>query len=1690
MSERFAGRYLLLRPLGRGGMGEVFLARDLTDGAECALKRLTVAPGDLPPDALAREFEALTRVRHPEIVAVHELGWAPDGTPYITMEFVPGLPADRALARGDFAALIFVAARIAHGLEALHAAGVIHGDLKPSNVLVVPGGAAAALPASVRLLDFGLAALLGRDSGGHRGTPGYAAPEVVRGAAPSAASDLYALGATLFTLAAGRPAFEGEDVSAVLRRQQAGAPPAAALEEVGAPAGLITLLLSLLAPAPAERPREAREVRRALERLHPAARRPLAQRLEAVSLVGRERELARLAATTPESRLALVTGEAGAGKSALLDAVAARAALAGQWVTRLSCAGGEGGASTAAALLRRLAAGALADPEADEPADSPLRRALERPEALGERDLDAVAEHAAAWMRAIAERAGLAVVLLDDTERLEPAARALLRRLALHPGASAARWVWAGRPTGAEDERVLVEAGAAVALALGPLDRDGSARLAAARLGEPAPEALAGWLWARAGGHPGLTIELLRSAAAAGAIEELESGLAVDAAALERIEAPASFEASLLARIDALPAGPRAAAAALAMWARPVTAAALVALEPLADAAALEALTAAGVVARDERDHVRLSPPALGERILERLEPAAREALCRRLLDDPALAPAERFRALRSLGDIPAALDAAEAAAAIAPDARLAAEAASAAEGADPTRAAVWHERAAQAKAARGHFADAIPHLERSLALDPSSPARPARWELLARASVHGGRLQDAGRIVDQALAEPLPDEWRARLMAIKSAVMRSTSRLGEARELDQEAMRIAESTGSDATLADVLMNHSAILMTLNRSDEAEAAGALAEQLFRRRGDAAGAIRARIGRAHDLSLLQRYDEAERMYRDALEAARTAGVPVAVEDALAKIAGLAYQSGRWEEGRSLFEQAQRISLERGNPLMAAMSMISLTQADGLTGRPSAIRRGHAALRLARAFIPRYEAYALRSLAVAYRAGGRLPSARGAARRALALARRGGIPGDLEWSLIEHARLLAAAGRWPQVAALCDRALEERVGNGSFGYTVLEIFSARAALRSKGEATAARRLASVETWLEAHPAAQGTAFAEQLRAEMALAQRRIADGVEAARRALAQLAALPAPPDQAMAALDFARLALDGRGDSRAPVGEWLDLAAGLFERLGDHHHRERALALLVRWLRRGALLPTVTTPERNLIESVSRLLNSLPDLRELTRRAMAMAVEQLDAERGVLLLTDSAGLLNPIAEHGTIDATSRSDAVGYSRRVVGRVTEGGGALLIGDAPSDPRSLSESMVDMRLRSIVCVPMFLGGKVVGAVYLDDSRRAGVFSDADRGLLEGFAQLMAVAIENSRAQEEIQRANENLVGENLSLRQEIGARFQAHSIIGTSGVMQRIMAMAARAAMTNTTVLLTGENGTGKELLARVMHHSGKRRLAPFVAVNCGAIPETLLESELFGILPNVATGVRARDGRFVQANGGTLFLDEVGEMPLKQQVALLSAIANREITPVGGGRAIPVDVRLMAATNKDLVKAVGDGSFREDLYYRLNVIQIEVPPLRDRKADIPALAQHFVAHFAEQQERKVPQLSAEFLAALMQSDWPGNVRELQNYVERILAMSPGPVLYPDPLPHDLEGRGTMPRLGHGRKLSDVVSRLERKLVGEALERAHGNQSLAARELGMTEQSIRYKLRKYGLRDRESLRMRKNRR
>jgi Nif-specific regulatory protein len=1731
--ERFAGRYALLQRLGHGGMGEVFLARDLTTGAECALKRLTwgrsravgAAPGIPGAEAggprtlglglMEAEFRLLAGVRHPAVVSVFELGFAPDGGPFFTMEYVPGLPADQVLARGDRAALGFVAVQLALGLEALHDLGIVHGDLKPSNVLVLPGREPDGLPAGVKLLDFGLARLE-RDVGtGHRGTPGFAAPEVVSGQAPAPASDLYGFGATLFVLATGGRPFEAPTVQGILRLQQAGPPAATVLEQSGMPAAFVRLVLRLLSPAPAERGDGMREVRRELERMFPTARLPLAERLRAGRPVGREREFARLEAwiaswtpadaraavpgvptssrgtgargsrpraTAPGARalarvrLQIIMGAEGIGVSSMLDELAARAAISGRGVVRVSGAMPPGAA--ARVLVRRLTGAGGSVPPAAQRLPDRLSTWLEADDApLHEKDVDVLAEVLSARLASAYAGSGTPLVLIDEGERLDAETVALVRRLVMGPEESALRAVWARRGTRSSlgaDDRALCTAGVANVLELGPLRRADMALLVADRLGTPAPESLTDWLWTNAAGHPGLSVELLHHAARAGAIVEDESGLRADPPALGALSVPESFATSRLARWESLPAGARRAATALAGWGRPASLDDVRALDPAADEVALEELLREGLAARDEDGRFALSPPSLAARVLERLEPAARQEVHRAALRTGRLSAAERFDHLREAGEIPDALAAAEAAFSERPDERIAVAAAGLCASSVPAEAARWYERAGNTLVDHARQAASIPMFERALALDPRGDAHHMRRVALARALYWTGDITRQESLIAEALADAPPPAVRLQLLVTAGSALMARGRYEEAQNNLGEALSLGEALGDLRETGSAAMSLAGALTRLERLGEAESCGNRAVAAFRTAHETrlmlrAGGVVAIIARQAG-----RYDEAQSRLGELLGTAHEARERLVLEELLTYRATLLVELGRWRAAREDVSAALQIALEDGRTTNVAHKLTTSAILDGLTGRTREARRhARAAVRMTREAYPSMQAMAWRSLAQANRISGRLVAADRLARRSLAVA---GTPLDeRDWGRLELGRTLLARGRAAEARALLGSAAELEAIT-TLGRAALVLLVARAALRLGDVAAAQKLLVAAESWRADRPLAYLAALESQANAEIALARGVAADASTAAQAALEMFAALPAPGERAMAALDFARLWAGEEADERVPVVRWLEEAAATFQQLGDVRARQSALALLVRQLKRAR--PASGRPARahDLITAVRRLLDSLSDMRELAQVAMRLVVDQLDAERGVLLLANSDdGQMVEMAEHGAVDASTRQTAAGYSRRVVERVARGGGVVLLGDAVSDPASLSESIVDLQLRSILCVPMYVAGRVVGAVYLDDSRRTDAFSDDDRALLEGFAQLMAVAFEKSRGQEEVERANRQLVGENLQLRRQAGVRFQAQNLIATSSEMQRILAVVERVAHSDATVLLTGENGTGKEMIALTLHHTGRRRDRPFVAVNCGAIPETLLESELFGILPRVATGVGGREGRFVQANGGTLFLDEVADMPLLQQVALLRVLATREVTPVGGGPAILVDVRVIAATNRDLAHQVEIGAFREDLYHRLNVIPIEVPPLRERKADIPALATHFAAQFASQQQREAPRLSPELLAALMQSDWPGNVRALQNYIERIMAMNPGPVLHPRPLPRDLEAQPGL-RMPRGRKLASVVEDLERRMISEALERTEGNQSAAAKELGLSEPSLRYKLKKYG--------------
>jgi Nif-specific regulatory protein len=934
--------------------------------------------------------------------------------------------------------------------------------------------------------------------------------------------------------------------------------------------------------------------------------------------------------------------------------------------------------------------------------------------------------------------------------------------------------------------------------------------------------------------------------------------------------------------------------------------------------------------------------------------------------------------------------------------------------------------------------------------------------------------------VLARGLATALPDRERALLLVNEQARRVLDGDLESAEVLALEALTLAERSGDGEVETLAAMSLGSLRRQQGRLEEATRLAERAEAAGERAGYVLGRLRATALRALCATIRGEHQEAERIDREALAVARQRGARLAQQEIASNLGWVLNETGRWAEAREVMEEPCRVALEENWPGLLSFALLNLTLTSALSGHVAGtLPRARAALALARRHQPLWEAFGWRVVAIACRVTGRARHAVRAARRAVHVAKNLAEGSELAWCRYEYGRACVARGDWSGAGAVWELGFHEASPDLNVS-PILAAAAGRAALRAGDLVLAASRLAAAEAWLPRRLAPYVLGHVEQLRAEVLLVRGQAESGVQAAQVALRTFTDLPAPPDVGEAALEFARLAARAGIDARVPVPEWLRLAAASFERLGDHRRRERALALAVDWYRRHGGVATGAKRDRDLLESVTRLLDSQPELDELSRRAMQLAVDQLDAERGVLVLVDeSTGDPRPVVEHGGVDAATRDQALSYSREIVSRVARSGGSLLVGDLRTEPESLSRSMVELGLRSVLCVPMFVTGRVVGAVYLDDSRRAQAFGDAERGLLEGFAHLLAVAIENSRGHERVRRANEQLVGENLSLRREVSRRFQPQNFIGTSHAMQRILALVERAAAVPSTVLITGENGTGKELVARMLHYSGPRAMHPFVAVNCGAIAPTLLESELFGILADVATGVRARAGRFVEAHGGTLFLDEIGDMPPAQQVALLSVLANRRVTPVGGGRPVEVDVRVIAATNRDLVQKIADGSFREDLWYRLNVVPIEMPPLRERKADIPALAQHFAATFAAQQDREVPELSPGLLAVLMQSDWPGNVRELQNYLERLMALNAGRVLPPRPLPHDLErrARGRMPHADRARPLGEQVAELERRQVQSALERHHGNQSEAARELGLTEQSLRYRLRKYAI-------------
>lgn len=381
----------------------------------------------------------------------------------------------------------------------------------------------------------------------------------------------------------------------------------------------------------------------------------------------------------------------------------------------------------------------------------------------------------------------------------------------------------------------------------------------------------------------------------------------------------------------------------------------------------------------------------------------------------------------------------------------------------------------------------------------------------------------------------------------------------------------------------------------------------------------------------------------------------------------------------------------------------------------------------------------------------------------------------------------------------------------------------------------------------------------------------------------------------------------------------------------------------------------------------------------------------------------------------------------------------------------------------------------------QLLGGIFLGTRLSKETYGDGDLELLEAAASQVTTALENRKLYEELKEAQERLHLENIALRQEVVKEYEDGRLIGQSEEVLKILRQAKSVAKSPTNVLIYGETGTGKELVAKTIHYSSPRKDHSFVEVNCTAIPENLVESELFGIEAGVATGVKKHVGFFEQADGGTIFIDEIGDMPLTSQAKILRALQERRFRRVGGTKEISVDVRVIVATNKNLEEEMKVGNFREDLYFRLSVLELHLPPLRSRPEDIPLLVNHFVKKFSQKIDTKIQGFSAKTLKIMAEYDWPGNVRELENEVERAMTLAgDGAIIQPEDLSHKINRVSAnieLPAALRAETLREAVDALETHLIKEALQKYHGNKSEVSRKLGISRLGLQKKLDRLGI-------------
>jgi transcriptional regulator with GAF, ATPase, and Fis domain/tetratricopeptide (TPR) repeat protein len=1610
-------------------------------------RALKIVPRGPHEVTLLDEFEQLARLRHPSLPRVFEVGRTrevvddiPAGAAFFVAEWIAGTRCDaRAWPSGDGAALWSLLADLAGALATIHAAGLVHADVAPQNVLVTDERAV--------LVDLGLAAAL--DVGDARGTPAYMAPEALAGHVEPR-SDLYGLGAIAVRLVTGRPPFEAASLGELVQRIVAGRANHPGLP--GVPRALGDLIGRLMNRDADARPPSALAVLDELDQLASAIAPGSARRARPkvgsppapATWPGARAWIDELAAALGGSQPALVViGVPASGARVLVDAAIRRRQLDEVARGRTSLP---------------MIAGTL-----DQVADQ-----------LGaERAGELAGRGARPWIERVARAARAAtarvVFELADDPRGDELIGALVRAHGDHPVIAIAD----PDPPKRRDvgvHRVPV------------LEPAGVAALAEDMLGAPPPRAWSQALCVASGGLPLTVLELLRS------ISDEREPFEVDWTARA-----ASGAIELRARVlRATSTGALRIALALVVWGGRARIDRVLATARLLR---LDGVVESGSVGLGEI--FELETFGLARRYRHVRGPSRRSeaAVNDGVADEVALDRATREAVEAIVG--PHAL-AAAAAVALGTVTGEHAELAPLFEYVelDASRARVACDLAEQLLA-HGRADRALALARRALAIAP------ARAGLIAaRAASIAGAYRDAAAFARQAAAGGA-DAVEAELV-----VARAAQRAGELDDAEATLARL-HSTHPDHT--EVAGTYARLLVTRSRYAEArtiavtvtplaglsaEAAGLAAFYLGElddadaafaalEVGGAAVNDGATVGRALSLRgmVAQQRGQlglASDRYREAARRLGEVGELHAAAVAELNLGTVLAERGRASDALPRLAAASRVFAELGatTELCAAdlnrgNALVALGQLDDArVAAESALARADGA--------PHLRAFALLVTGDARRRLGDEPGALRSYRDALAI---GTERGDAHAQVSAHVALAEAGHRDTavDVEALCASADDRDRWTLARGRLALRDAGASSVLPiARACVDVAARAAESDRLERAFRAHSIAAQLADRAGDAALAR----GEAERARTAHATMSAAAAPAFRATLDTDPDLVQLPGSIEPPAS---------------------------------RDTARDSIAPPLRRLL-TLSRRLNTEASVERILDEVIDTAIELTSAERGFLLLRQpKAGSEAPGNPGGSaarggegIDGelapvVSRNFALGdlageqnasVSRSIAERAAQTGEPVVTIDAGADERfGAAASVAALRLRSVLVVPLRQRGSITGCIYVDHRLRGGAFDDTAASVLGELADIAAIAIENARLTADLRRTTHEVDQLNARLSAELAEkdaelvrvkadlpdrdrlRHPYERIVGRSPATVRMLDIVDRAAATSLPVVIIGESGTGKELVARALHDHGPRGAGPFVAINCSAVPEPLLESELFGHVRGSFTGAeRDRRGLFEVADGGTLFLDEIADTGVAMQAKLLRVLQDGMVRRVGDTSTRKVDVRVIAASQRSLAELVAAGRFREDLRFRIEVITVPVPALRDREGDIPLLVERLLAHLCP--GRAAPRLTRAALRSLGAHHWPGNIRELENALARAVAMG-GDVIDVDDLPEAVAhatGRPepVKPVLGEDLRLKPALTATEQAYITAAMTRAKGNQTTAAKLLGLSRFGLQKKLRR----------------